>query len=254
VTEPGAAAPTVGVRPAPPVDATDIAFRPLRTGNAFEECVERVLSALKLGLVSPGERLPSERDLATRLGVSRVTLREALRSLAEAGWLEVRRGRNGGTFVLERPFRPSARHDRTQRFTAEALEDILVLRHVLEVGAVEVAASRPLRPEARAALLEALSECSQAGLEQYRRADSRLHLAVTELTGATSLVAAAADVRVRVNDLLDQIPLLQRNLNHSNRQHHRITRAIAAGEPAAARAAMEEHLDGTTALLRGFLA
>ncbi len=254
MTEPGAAAPAVGVRPAPPVDATDIAFRPLRTGNAFEECVERVLSALKLGLVSPGERLPSERDLATRLGVSRVTLREALRSLAEAGWLEVRRGRNGGTFVLERPFRPSALRGRTRRFTAEALEDILVLRHVLEVGSVEVAASRPLRPEARAALLEVLSDCSQAGLEQYRRADSRLHLAVTELTGATSLVAAAADVRVRVNDLLDQIPLLQRNLNHSNRQHQRIVRAIAAGEPAAARAAMEEHLDGTTALLRGFLA
>lgn len=254
MTEPWAAAPKVGARPAAPMDATDIAFRPLRKGNAFEECVERVLSALKLGLVPPGERLPSERDLATRLGVSRVTLREALRSLAEAGWLEVRRGRNGGTFVLERPFRPSARRGRTQRFTAEALEDILVLRHVLEVGAVEVAASRPLRPEARAALLEVLSDCSQAGLEQYRRADSRLHLAVTELTGATSLVAAAADVRVRVNDLLDQIPLLERNLNHSNRQHQRIGRAIAAGEPAAARAAMEEHLDGTTALLRGFLA
>jgi len=67
------------------MDATDIAFRPLRTGNDFEECVKRVLSALKLGLVSPGERLPSERDLATRLGVSRVTLREALQSRAETG-------------------------------------------------------------------------------------------------------------------------------------------------------------------------
>ncbi len=87
MTEPWAAAPKVGARPAAPMDATDIAFRPLRKGNAFEECVERVLSALKLGLVPPGERLPSERDLATRLGVSRVTLREALRSLAEAGWL-----------------------------------------------------------------------------------------------------------------------------------------------------------------------
>ena len=91
-----------GRRTARPVDPAEVAFRAIRSGNAFEECVERVLSAVKLGLVSPGERLPAERDLAGRLGVSRVTLRDALRSLADAGWLEIRRGRHGGAFVLDR--------------------------------------------------------------------------------------------------------------------------------------------------------
>lgn len=235
----------------PRVDTTQVAFRPIRSGNAFEECVERVLSALKLGLVSTGERLPAERDLAARLGVSRVTVREALRSLAEAGWLEVRRGRHGGTFVLDRV--PTRSGGSLPVVTPAALEDVLVLRQVLELGAVEAAAVSAARGHRQPALVAALEECAGCEVEHYRRADSRLHLAITEGTGSPSLVAAAADVRVRVNDLLDAIPLVERNLAHSNAQHQRIVRAIGRGQPAAARAAMTEHLAGTAALLRGFL-
>jgi DNA-binding FadR family transcriptional regulator len=235
-----------------PVDPAVVAFRPIRSGNAFEECVERVLSALKLGLLSPGERLPAERELASRLGVSRATLREALRSLGDAGWLEVRRGRHGGTFVRARV---SVAPDESVALPvpAESLEDALVLRQVLELGAVELAAATPLGADALAGLVDALADCSAAGLERYRQADSRLHLVIAELTGSPSLVAAAADVRMRINDLLDAIPLLERNIAHSNRQHEQIVRAIRRGQPAAARSAMEEHLAGTTALLRGFL-
>lgn len=240
-------------QPPGPVDSTGVAFRPIRSGNAFEECVERVLSALKLGLVSTGDRLPAERDLVTRLGVSRVTLREALRSLADAGWLEIRRGRHGGTFVLDRAPTTGGSGRRRPAFSAAALEDTLVLRQVLEVGAVDAAASSSLHADRGLRLQNALEECARAQVQHYRRADSRLHLAITEVTGSPSLVAAAADVRMRVNDLLDAIPLVERNLSHSNEQHQRIVRAIALRRPAAARAAMQEHLDGTAALLRGFL-
>src|SRR5690349_24686333 len=75
-------------------------WRPVRGGNAFEITVARLAQAIKLGLVAEGERLPAERELAERLRVSRVTLREAIRALREAGYLESRRGRSGGTFVL----------------------------------------------------------------------------------------------------------------------------------------------------------
>lgn len=232
-------------------DPTEVAFRPIRSGNAFEDCVERVLSALRLGIVSPGERLPPERDLATRLGVSRVTLREALRSLGDAGWLEVRRGRHGGAFVTER--RPDARIGVAPPISPAAVDDALVFRRVIDLGAVELAASAPLSASAQDGLRSALAECSRAGPERYRPADSRLHLAIAELTGSPSLVAAAADARVRINDLLDSIPLLPRNIAHSNEQHERIVTAIVRGQPVAARAAMEEHLAGSAALLRGFL-
>ncbi len=84
--------------------------------------------------------------------------------------------------------------------------------------------------------------------------DSRLHLAIAEVTGSASLAAAVADVRMRVNDLLDQIPLLRPNLEHSSCQHRTIVDAILAGDVPGARAAVDEHLEGTAALLRGFLA
>src|SRR3954454_14502521 len=75
-------------------------WRPVRGGNAFEITVARLAQAIRLGLVAPGDRLPPERDLAERLRVSRVTLRQAIGALREAGYLESRRGRAGGTFVV----------------------------------------------------------------------------------------------------------------------------------------------------------
>jgi DNA-binding GntR family transcriptional regulator len=88
------------------VQADDAVFRPVRAGNPFEETVERLLQAIKLGVVVPGDRLPPERELATRLNVSRVTLREAIHALTEAGYVESRRGRYGGTFVNEQLPKP----------------------------------------------------------------------------------------------------------------------------------------------------
>ena len=75
------------------VDLTGV-LRPVRQGNAFEETVERLLTAIKLGMVAPGERFPAERELAAQLGISRLTLREAIRELHEAGYVCSRRGRS----------------------------------------------------------------------------------------------------------------------------------------------------------------
>jgi len=82
---------------------TAAVFRAVRTGNAFKETVERLLEGVKLGVYAPGDRLPPERELTRRLGISRITLREALRELAAAGYVETKRGRFGGTFILRQP-------------------------------------------------------------------------------------------------------------------------------------------------------
>jgi DNA-binding FadR family transcriptional regulator len=230
-------------------------FRPVRAGNAFEETVERLLQAIRLGVVEPGERLPSERDLAGRFNVSRVTLREAIKALQDAGYVESRRGRYGGTFVQEQlPKRGKASARRLAREMASGLDDALVFRRVLEVGAAEATALRVLDDYERAHLTQRLEQCSRSGLHDYRRMDSRLHLAVAELTLSPSLTSAMAEVRMRLNGLLDAIPLLERNLVHSNMQHAEIVDAILQHDPDAAREAMSEHLSGTAALLRGFLA
>lgn len=236
------------------VNADDTVFAPVRTGNAFEDAVERILAAIKLGLVARGERLPSERELAERLNVSRMTLREALRSLQDAGYVQTRRGRSGGTFVLETPPRPARRALRNLAPEAAAgLADALSFRAVLEPGAAELAASRPHGKEDVARLRALLAETSLALPRAYRPIDSRLHLAIAELTGSPTLVAAIAGARVRINDLLDAMPLLDHNLAHSNRQHERIVRAVLSGDGATARRVMEEHVAASAALLRGFL-
>jgi len=225
-------------------------FRPVRTRNAFEETVERLLQTIRLGVAAPGERLPAERDLAARLGVSRVTLREAIRAIADAGYVESRRGRYGGTFVVASLPAPAPRVA-----PAGDLDDVLTLRHVLETGAAENAAARTLTPHDRQTLTAALLDVSDVDTDviEYRRRDSRLHLAVAEAAGSPSLTTAVADIRTRVNELLDAIPLLAVNIEHSDVQHRAVVAAILSGDAPAARQAMAEHLDGTAALLRGFL-
>lgn len=233
-----------------------MAFRPVRAGNAFEETVERILQVVKLGLLAHGDRLPPERDLAVRLGVSRDTLREALHSLQRAGYVESRRGRYGGTFVVyEQPApQPGALRRAVEGFGSDDLEDALTYRLALETGAAEAAARRPLTDAQRAGLRHRLDELDSAPPERYRQLDTRFHLAIAELTGSPTLAASAAEARMRLNDLLGAIPVLERNIDHSAVQHRAMAEAILAGDAGAARRATEEHLDATAALLRGFLA
>src|ERR671923_320368 len=83
--------------------AFDAVFQPVQPPTTFEETVERLGTAIRLGLLRPGTRLPPERDLADELGISRSTLRQALTTLVQSGHLISRRGRSGGTFVAEEP-------------------------------------------------------------------------------------------------------------------------------------------------------
>ncbi|MET8990009.1 FCD domain-containing protein [Nonomuraea wenchangensis] len=231
-------------------------LRPVRAGNAFEETVERLLQAIKLGVVPPGGKLPPERELAVRLGISRVTLREAIRALSDAGYLDVRRGRYGGAFVTYEPPAPDARELRqaVAEMGHDDLADALTFRLAVECGAAQVLAGMELAGERRSLLLRRLAELNEASLEDYRRLDTAFHLSIAELTGSTLLATACADARSRVSDLLNAIPMLQVNLDHAAVQHRAIVDAILAGDPDAARRAMTEHLEGTAALLRAFLA
>ena len=225
-------------------------IRPVRQGNAFEEAVERILDSIRLGLFRRGERLPPEREAAVMLGVSRATLREALHELQDAGYLEVVRGRYGGTFVTGRTPVPDGTPPPAD--PAE-IEDVLTFRAVVEPAAAELAAATSLSAAARAHLLACLRQVEESALEDYRPADARFHVAVAEIAGCPSLVRAVAEVRSRASELLDRIPMLPVNLEHSNLQHRLLADAVLAGDATGARAASLAHLEGTAALLRGFL-
>ncbi len=233
-------------------------LRPVRESNKFEETVERLLTVIKLGFIGPGERFPAERDLAAQLCISRMTLREAIKELQQAGYVESRRGRVGGTFVTATP--PAPDRGELRRMAREdggKLTDALTFRLAVEAGAADVLAQlvahSSARPDATRVLLARLAEVNGACPQDYRRLDTLFHLCIAELTGSALLTAACTDARVRLNDLLNAIPVLQRNIDNTAGQHTAIVTAILAGDADRARHAVAEHLDGTAALLRGFL-
>jgi len=234
-------------------------WRPVRGGNALETTVARLAQAIRLGTVATGDRLPPERTLAKQLQVSRVTLREAIAELRDAGFLESRRGRGGGTFVVwpGHPSHPPGNGDghaaELAREMGDALPDALDFRRVLEGGAARLAATRTLSAEQRAHLTETLRSSRDRDPRTRRVNDSRLHLAVAAVADSPSLAAAVADVQLTLDRLLAAIPVLRRNLDHSDAQHTAIVEAILAGNAAAARTTMEEHCDATAALLLALL-
>ncbi|MFE0046571.1 FadR/GntR family transcriptional regulator [Streptomyces albireticuli] len=229
-------------------------LRPVRVGSGFEEALEQILQIVRLGLVPAGERLPAERELAGLLRISRVTLREVLKVLQDQGLVESRRGRYGGTFVCARTTAAAAGTGELRRRVAEVdVEDTLRFREVLEVGAAGLCAAHGLDEEGAARLRAALDATHDAPLAEYRRVDTRFHLTLMELSGSPTLTTQYAAVRATVNDLLDCIPLLVRNLEHSQAQHTSLVGAVLAGDASAAREVMREHCSGTAALLRGFL-
>jgi DNA-binding FadR family transcriptional regulator len=230
--------------------ASNALLRPVRPGNAFEDTVGRLLQTIRLGVVAPGESLPSERELAAGLGVSRDTVREAIKSLSDAGYLVSRRGRYGGTFLAEELPVHTEGHAGVSRAD---IDDALRLREILEVGAARMAATRTLTAAEREVLWSRLTDVRGASTDDYRRLDSRLHLAIAEAAGSRSLVPLVAENRMRLNNLLDQIPLLSRNIAHSDEQHEAIVIAILAGDCDGAATAMRAHTAGSAALLHGFL-
>lgn len=229
-------------------------FSPVPVRNAFEVTVERLAQSIRLGVLVGGDRLPPERELADTLGVSRVTLREAIKALRAADLVESRRGRGGGNFVVA----PTGADMLGANRLADAevrpvLNDTLDLRRIVEPGAAALAATRTLSAADRATVHRCLREATDCPADGRRLADCRLHMAIAAASESTSVAAVVADVQMRLTELLRAIPVIPANIHHSDRQHAAIVAAILAGQPDLARSEMEEHVDGTAALLRGLL-
>ena len=241
--------------PPQPSRLPDAVLRPA-VGNVFETTVEQLATAIRLGVFVMGEQLPPERDLAERLGVSRNTLREAIAALRDSGLVTTRRGRGGGTVVTYAGRGQGADATVLDGPTVRrgaALEDALDFRRVVEPGAARLAATRRLSGDQRDWLLESCRAVREAGIDQHRIADSRLHLAIATLTGSPMVVEAVTRAQAALGELLGQIPVLRINIEHSHEQHDQVVAAILAGDADTARTTMEEHCDATSALLRGLL-
>src|SRR5919197_104930 len=164
-------------------------FEPVRPPSTFEETVERLGTAIRLGLLAPGSRLPAERSLAEQLNISRSTLRLALTTLIQSGHLISTRGRSGGTFVAERP---PLGGSGTKPLGEEAAS-VLEYRVAIELGATTLAAERAGDEELDRLdqLVQRMADADE--FEDYRRADIRFPIGVAEAAPPAGLRRAMAE-------------------------------------------------------------
>jgi GntR family transcriptional repressor for pyruvate dehydrogenase complex len=230
--------------------APDPVFSPVRSQTAFEETLERLGTAIRLGLLEPGARLPAERDLCAQLGISRSTLRQALTALVQSGHLHAVRGRRGGTFVSERP--PPSEPPSHEEL--EGWREVCDSRLATELG-VAVLACRRANPDALAALEEHVDVMGQRleDFPAYRHADVRFHVGLAETTGSVTLVAAMTEAQGAMGALIDHIPHPPEVLASSNLQHRQLLAAVHARDVERAARVVTEHLEGTVHVLAGLL-
>jgi DNA-binding FadR family transcriptional regulator len=192
----------------------------------------------------PGDRLPSESQLAPRLGVGRSTLREAIRVLSHQGRLETRQG--SGTFVGSAP--PTESLD--ERLTKAHVTEVFEVRRALEVLIAQIAPERR-SDEHVAQLRDALRRCREyaaAGdVAAFVAADSQFHQVTAEATGNVVLVELYAVLRRYLENASVAIAGLI-ELQRANDLHEVLLDAIADADPAAAVAATRQHLDDTVTM------
>jgi GntR family transcriptional regulator, transcriptional repressor for pyruvate dehydrogenase complex len=228
----------------------DAVFAPVRSQTAFEETVDRLGTAIKLGLLAPGSRLPAERELCARLGIARSTLRQALTALTQSGHVFATRGRGGGTFVSD----PQPPTDPPSPRMLARWRETCDQRLAVELGVAVLAAER-----ADGADLDALDDVAaslDASLEDftaYRQADIRLHVGLAEASRSTELVRAMTEAQGAMTDLIAYIAHPPQVLASSNAQHHRLLAAVRERDAMRAARVMSEHLRGTEHILAGLL-
>ena len=232
--------------------ALDAVFKPVQPPTTFEETVERLGTAIRLGLLPPGTQLPPERELADELSISRSTLRQALTTLVQSGHLVALRGRSGGTFVSEEP--PLARETEGPPLGSEA-RALLDYRVVLETGAIVLAAERAGQDDLDSLqrLTQDMSVTQAAGFEVYRRADVRFHIGLAEACHSPRLVVAMTEVQGQMSDLIQRVAHPDEVLSHSNAQHKRLVALLRRKDTGRAVRLMREHCEGTEHILAALM-
>jgi GntR family transcriptional repressor for pyruvate dehydrogenase complex len=220
-------------------------FAPVAAPSTYEHTVERLGTAIRIGILPPGTRLPPERELADQLGISRSTLRQALSTLTESGHLRAVRGRSGGTFVAQTP--PVAS---STPFPLERTRAVLDWRMALELGTVQLAAERATDEQRESLSATAAAPPEHAGdWAAFRRSDAAFHLQLAEAANTGRVVEAMTQVQGELSDLLACVAPTGDVRELCAAEHRSVADAVAQGDAEAARLAMRSHLERTEQLL-----
>ena len=216
---------------------------PLTAGGRTDEVVQRISEAIHLGLVVDGEQLPTEVEFAGQLGVSPMTLREALAVLREQGLVETRRGRTGGTFV-RRPENPPERvlKDQLYATTVSELRDLADEHWAVAGACAELAAERASASAVRRLLYLVEQLAPAKGMGACIRADSRFHIEVAMASQSERLTRLEVTLQSRTAGPLWLSYEPDSPLDEVVSEHHAIALAIAEENGERARTLAERHV------------
>ncbi len=208
-----------------------------------DEIVKRIIQGISLGVLKPGEQLPTENELAAQLGVATLTVRGALAQLRERNILETRRGRVGGSFITAEPAAARAMlRERLTRLSPLEIRDIGDLRVAVSTAAVVLAARRGAISDFDHLRAAAAGLGSGLGSEAFSLAEQRLHLEIVALSQSPRLTRAEVDAQSEMSDVLALRRLAEEEMSRVAKGFRELADLISERRGLAARSWMEEHM------------
>jgi DNA-binding FadR family transcriptional regulator len=223
-------------------------FDKVSVGRISETIVDQIRQLMRQGHLRPGDRLPAERDLCERFGVSRVTVREALRMLESSGLVEIRVGARGGAFVTV----PTSEHigdGLADMLSLSALTaaDVTEVRLILEVGIVPIVCDRATEDDLAA--LEQICERSREAIrvgEYTMSLSAEFHARVAQSTHNPALAMLVESFRGPIMMSLEQAKATAPEMGIlGTEEHEAFTQAVRRRDPDEATRIMREHLQRT---------
>lgn len=214
-------------------------LKPVTRPRLYEVIVEQLCAFIADNEMTPGDRLPAERELAANLGVSRASLSQALVALEVQGVLSVRHG--DGAVLIRRP--TEERAIRALREHADRIPDIIEAREALEVKLAGLAAAR--RSESEMAAIDAAIAMMEKEVDAGERGvvgDEMFHDAITTAAHSTLLAKLMHEISGLIRETRIESLSQQDRPRASLRGHRKIAEAVRRGDPPAAEKAMTDHL------------
>lgn len=226
-----------------------VPFTPLQTRRTFEEAVDQIAERIQFGELGVGDQLPPERALAAQMRISRPTVREALKVLADSGVLEVRPGPTGGAFVRSEFVPREVIHHRSELRLNE-VGGVLEARRLLEPQVARLAARHASAPDfevmertiVQQARIATTDPVVVAHEDRFLALDMRFHLAIARATGNSTVVSLMRTLLRRLDIARDMALHAPPTIEWSLEIHQQTVDAIRSGDEARIDAVMDEHL------------
>lgn len=220
-------------------------FQPIRVARASDGIIHQIKESIFAGDLRPGHTLPSEKELAEQFGVSRITVRDALRVLESQGLIQIKVGARGGAFVAAPSADPVSQSlTNMLRLKRATLADLVEARILVEPHVAAMAAQRAT-PDDLAAMERAIAaarEARAAGDRYFIPTSVMFHLALAEAARNPVLLFAVNSFRALFHEALSAVLPADDMAERAIADHQKILDAIRARDGARARDVMREHL------------